>query len=110
MKPFIMIAAMLLAAPAFAQNAAPPTDPTMSREQGAMPGDTTAPPGAMPTDPGANASPGTETAPASQPADQGAAAVPPAISEASGNPPSAPKDYPTCSRKIKDSCKNPGGK
>ena len=110
MKRLITIASMLLAAPVFAQNAAPPTDPTMAGEQGAMPGDTTASPGTMPTDPGGNASPGTETAPASPPADQSAATPPPARTEAPGNPPGAPKDYPTCTRKIKDSCKNPGGK
>lgn len=108
MKSLILAAVFACAAPAFAQNETQPSDPTMPAEQGVMPGNAQpSDPSVMPSDPGANAIMQPETTPATQPMDQNAA-TPPATSQAPE--PAAPKDYPTCTRKLKDNCRNPDGK
>lgn len=80
----------------------------MAVEQGAKLGDTTSPKSdSMPADPGANAIMQPETTTATQPMDR-TTATPPAASEAPQ--PAVSKDYPVCTRKVKDNCRNPGGK
>ena len=122
MKSILLAAAALLASPVLAQTAPqtmPPADPAA---QTAPADPAMAPPAA---DPAAPADPAMAADPAA-PADPAMAPPPPAAPQAPMAAPGganivfgqptvtpltpAPAEYPTCSRTVKDGCKNRGGK
>ena len=99
MKIAIALAALIAATPALAQETTPTGNSPMTVDPSTAPVEANTPPPAAPM-----ASPGgMDTTPSVE------SATP---SPTSANTPagSQPKDYPTCTRKIRDHCKNPGGK
>jgi hypothetical protein len=124
MKSILLAAAALLATPVIAQTAPqtmPPADPAAQT----APAEPMAPPPpadpAAPADPAMAADPAAPAAPMAPPP-PAAPAAPMAPMAAPGGanivfgqptvtpPTPAPAEYPTCSRTVKDGCKNRGGK
>jgi hypothetical protein len=121
MKSILLAAAALLATPVIAQTAPqtmPPADPAAQT----APAEPMAPPPpadpAAPADPAMAADPAAPAAPMAPPAPAAPAAPMAApgganivFGQPTVTPPTpAPAEYPTCSRTVKDGCKNRGGK
>jgi len=100
MKTILVLASLMLAGPAAAQDAMPTGNGPVTTDPSAAPTSQTTPPPAepMPSPNGMSSTP--SLAPASS-------------SPSSANSPAANqpmKEYPTCTRKIRDNCRNPGGR
>ena len=118
MKSILLAAAALLATPVIAQTAPqtmPPADPAAQT----APAEPMAPPPpaepAAPADPAMAADPAAPAAPMAPPAPAAPMAAPGGANIVFGQPTvtpptPAPAEYPTCSRTVKDGCKNRGGK
>jgi hypothetical protein len=101
----------------------PPADPSAPQTvPPETPSTTTPVPGGAPTDPNAQAMPAPVPPESSTmtpapggvapdpSAPQGTAANPAVVGGNMTPPPEPKKDYPTCTKQIQDSCRNPGGK
>lgn len=114
MKALLLAGALLMSGAAIAQTApapTPPEDPAATPPEDAVADEPMAPTASYPP-PAAEPAPMPAPAPAAPPAPPPAAGQPQIVwQQPMVTPPPPPKDkYPVCSKTVKDSCRNPGGR